>query len=251
MIDSHAHLNDSRFEDQLPEVVARAEEAGVEKIINIGYDLLSSRRAIGLAQEYSSMYAVVGIHPHDAKRASEGTMADLIKLAASNEVVAIGETGLDYHYDNSPRDLQQKVFHWHLEIAEALNLPVVIHSRDATEDTVNILKQHPNNRCLLHCYSGSWETAQIYLAMGYYISFAGPITFKNAHKLRNVAAQVPLDRVLIETDCPYLAPEPHRGKSNEPAFVIHVAEKLAELHETSLDKLVAATKSNTKLFFDL
>lgn len=251
MIDSHAHLNDSRFDKILPEVLERAKDAGVKQIINVGSDLSSSRRAIELAQEYESMHAVVGFHPHDAKLANQETMAELIELAKAKKVVAIGETGLDYHYDNSPRDQQRQVFHWHLEIAEQLDLPVVIHSRDATEDTIKILKQHPRNRCLLHCYSGSWETAQIYLNMGYYISFAGPITFKNAHKLRAVAAQVPLDRVMIETDCPYLAPEPYRGKTNEPAWVRSVAVKLAELHELPLDKIITATENNTKTFFDL
>ncbi len=251
MIDSHAHLNDQRFKAILPDVLARAKTAGLEGIINIGSDLPSSYSAVALAEEYDWLHAVVGIHPHEAESVTAEIMVELEQLAKDKIVVGIGETGLDYYYDNSPRDQQQKVFRAHLDLASRLDLPVVIHSRDATQDTLNILKEHPDNRCLLHCYSGSLETAKIYLDLGYYISFAGPITFKNAHKLRTVAANIPLDRLMIETDCPYLAPEPHRGKTNEPAWVLHVAEKIAELHGVSVEEVKAITMENTRTFFNL
>lgn len=251
MIDSHAHLNDPRFDSILDDVIARAEAAGVEGIINIGYDLPSSRRAVELAETYDWMYAVVGIHPHEADEVTPQTMVELEQLAKAEQVVAIGETGLDYYYDNSPRKIQQQVFHAHLDLAKRLGLPVVIHSREATQDTIEIIKAHPENRFLLHCFSQSLESAKIYLDLGCYISFAGPITFKNAEKLRRIAAAVPLDRLMIETDCPYLAPVPYRGKTNEPAWVKYVAEKLAELHKISIEELVAVTTKNTREFFNL
>lgn len=249
MIDSHAHLNDPEFEADLAEVIQRAQAAGVTGIINIGYDLPSSRRAVELAAEYDWMYAAVAVHPHDARTVTPETLAELEQLVEAQRVVAIGETGLDYYYDNSPRESQRQVFHQHLELAEKLGLPVVVHSRDATQDTLAIIKEHPNVHYLMHCYSQSRESVKSYLDLGCYISFAGPVTFKNAHKLREAAAAVPLDRLLIETDCPYLAPEPHRGRRNEPAWVKHVAEKLAELHGVQVEELIAVTTANTKAFF--
>lgn len=249
MIDSHAHLNDPEFEADLAEVIQRAQAAGVTGIINIGYDLTSSRRAVELAAEYDWMYAAVAVHPHDARTVTPETLAELEQLVEAQRVVAIGETGLDYYYDNSPRESQRQVFHQHLELAEKLGLPVVVHSRDATQDTLAIIKEHPNVHYLMHCYSQSRESVKSYLDLGCYISFAGPVTFKNAHKLREAAAAVPLDRLLIETDCPYLAPEPHRGRRNEPAWVKHVAEKLAELHGVQVEELIAVTTANTKAFF--
>jgi len=249
LIDSHAHLNDPDFESDLGQVIQRAQAAGVTGIINIGYDLPSSRRAVELAAEYDWMYAVAGVHPHYARKVTPEMMAELEQLAHAQQIVAIGETGLDYYYDNSPRQIQQQVFHAHLQLAKKYDLPVVVHSRDATQDTLSIIKEHPGNRYLMHCYSQSLETAKLYLDLGCYISFAGPVTFKNAHKLRQVAAAVPLDRLLIETDCPYLAPVPHRGQRNEPAWVKHVAEKLAELHNVPVEELIAATTANTQAFF--
>jgi len=249
LIDSHAHLNDPEFEADLAEVIQRAQAAGVTGIINIGYDLTSSRRAVELAAEYDWMYAAVAVHPHDARTVTPETLAELEQLVEAQRVVAIGETGLDYYYDNSPRESQRQVFHQHLELAEKLGLPVVVHSRDATQDTLAIIKEHPNVHYLMHCYSQSRESVKSYLDLGCYISFAGPVTFKNAHKLREAAAAVPLDRLLIETDCPYLAPEPHRGRRNEPAWVKHVAEKLAELHGVQVEELIAVTTANTKAFF--
>lgn len=249
LIDSHAHLNDPRFAKDLPEVVSRAKQAGVDTIINVGYDLSSSLSAVKLAERYQGLWAVVGVHPHDAKSWTTELRDSLKELAQHEKVLAIGETGLDYHYDNSPRDEQRYVFREQLKLAEELNLPVVIHSREATQDTLEILEEYPNLSCLLHCYSGSLETAKIYEKMGHYVSFGGPITFRNAHKLRKVVAGIPLERIMLETDCPYLTPHPHRGKRNEPAHLVLVAEKLAEIHDCSLEDIVQQTVRNTREFF--
>ncbi|HHY09933.1 MAG TPA: TatD family hydrolase [Firmicutes bacterium] len=251
MIDSHAHLNDPRFEEDLPAVLERAKAAGVRAIINIGYDLVSSKKAVELAAKYPQLYAVIGVHPHDAKTYDQGIEESLKELAKQPKVVAIGETGLDYHYDNSPRAVQREVFQKQLLLAGELNLPAVIHSRDASQDTLEILRKFPGQPCLLHCYSGSFETAEQYLKLGHYFSFAGPITFKNATRLRGVAKRLPLKRLMIETDCPYLAPQPRRGRRNEPAYLPYIAEKLAEIHGRSREDVERITAENTENFFRL
>ncbi len=249
MIDSHAHLNDEQFADDIPEVAARARAAGVMTIINVGSNLESSEKAVQLADTFDEMYAVVGLHPHEASDLTLNLLKRLRELAAHPRVVALGETGLDYYYEYSTRSEQQTAFREQLSLADELSLPVVIHSRDATKDTVDIVREAAATPCVLHCFSGSWETASEYLDMGHVLSFAGPITFNNARRLRETAAKVPLDRVLIETDCPYLAPVPHRGKRNEPAFVKHVAAKLAELHDRPVEIIREITMANTRKFF--
>ncbi|NLM40681.1 MAG: TatD family hydrolase [Firmicutes bacterium] len=249
MIDSHAHLNDPRFAEDVAEVVTRAQEAGVEAIVNVGYDWTSSLTAVELAERFPGLWAVVGLHPHDAKLWDEELHRRFQELAGHAKVLAIGETGLDYYYDNSPRDEQRAVFRQQLALAQELGLPVVIHSREAAQDTLDILKEYPDITCLLHCYSGSLEMAQTYLQMGYYLSFGGPITFQNAHKLRSVVAGIPLERILLETDCPYLTPHPHRGKRNEPAFLGLIAEKLAEIHGVPVEEVVRKTAANARRFF--
>lgn len=251
MIDSHAHLNGPSFDADLQEVLTRADEVGVHTIINIGYDLESSQHAVKLAETYPNLWAVVGVHPHDAKTWTPQIREKIKARSCSPKVVAIGEIGLDYHYDNSPREMQRMVFREQLALALEVNLPVVIHSRKATQDTLEIVKEFPGVACLFHCYSGSSETAEVYGKMGHYFSFGGPITFKNAHKLREVVAQIPLERILIETDCPYLTPHPHRGKRNEPAYLIYVAEKLAEIHGRTPEEIGKLTEKNTRRFFRL
>ena len=251
MIDSHAHLNDPAFTSDLPEVVARAHDAGVHIIINVGYDLPSSKRAVELAERYPGLWAVVGVHPHDAKTWSSAVQEGIKELSNHPKVVAIGEAGLDYYYDNSPRDQQREVFRAQLAMAQELGLGVVIHSREATQDTLEIVRDFPEVPCLLHCYSSSWETAQIYREMGHYFSFGGPITFKNANRLREVVAKIPLDRVLLETDCPYLTPHPHRGKRNEPAYLTYTAEQLGIIHGRTTEEIAQITEENTKRFFPL
>lgn len=251
MIDSHAHLNDSAFIGDLDEVLARAQNAGVHSIINVGYDLKSSQYAVELAKKRVNLWATIGLHPHDAKTWTDATRISLLALAVEPEVLAIGEIGLDYHYDNSPREIQREVFRKQLGLAQELNLPVVIHSREAAQDTLEIMREFPEHRYLLHCYSGSFEMAELYREMDCYFSFGGPITFKNAHKLRNVVNQMSLERILIETDCPYLTPHPHRGRRNEPAHLVLVAEKLAEIKGLSLEEIVKTTEENTRKFFGL
>lgn len=251
MIDSHAHLNDPAFEEDLAAVVSRAREAGVEAIINVGYDFTSSRRAIELAESFPGLWAVVGLHPHDAKQWTSDSRNELEELTEHAKVVAIGEAGLDYHYDHSPRDVQRHVFKEQLDLARELSLPVVIHSREATKDTLDIVSEFPDVSCLLHCYSGSLETAKVHEKMGHFFSFGGPITFANAHKLRDIVAGIPLERVLLETDCPYLTPHPYRGKRNEPAHLILIAEKLAAIHGCAVEDVVRQTVENTRRFFGL
>lgn len=249
MIDSHAHLNDEKFSLDLEEVLARARLAGVKAVINVGYDLESSKRAVELAEEHLDLYAVVGVHPHDAQTCTPAILDHIRQLLEHPKVVAIGETGLDYYYDNSPREIQRAVFRDHLSLAREVKKPVVIHSREAAQDTLQIVQDYPDVSCLLHCYSGSWEMAQEYKKLGHYFSFGGPITFSNAHKLRAVAAKIPLKRVMLETDCPYLTPHPHRGKRNEPAYLVHTAEKLASIHGVDVEDVVSITEDNTRRFF--
>lgn len=249
MIDSHAHLNDEKFSLDLEEVLARARLAGVKAVINVGYDLESSKRAVELAEEHLDLYAVVGVHPHDAQTCTPAILDHIRQLLEHPKVVAIGETGLDYYYDNSPREIQRAVFRDQLSLAREVKKPVVIHSREAAQDTLQIVQDYPDVSCLLHCYSGSWEMAQEYKKLGHYFSFGGPITFSNAHKLRAVAAKIPLERVMLETDCPYLTPHPHRGKRNEPAYLVHTAEKLASIHGVDVEDVVSITEDNTRRFF--
>lgn len=251
MIDSHAHLNDPAFAEDLAEVIKRAKAEGVETIINVGYDLKSSRRGVDLAEQFPGLWAVVGLHPHDAKDWTEDLRDQIKELTKHPKVLAIGEAGLDYHYDHSPREVQRTVFREQLALARELQMPLVIHSREAAQDTLDILGEFPDVPCLLHCYSGSLEMARAYGKFGHYFSFGGPITFNNAHKLRDVVAGIPLERILLETDCPYLSPHPFRGKRNEPARLGLVAEKLAEIYGCTFDDVVRQTVENTRAFFRL
>jgi TatD DNase family protein len=252
LTDSHAHLDDERFAPDLAAALDRARAAGVEHIVTVGTGLASCEAAIALARRNPGLVrASVGIHPHDAAGSDEAALARLSELARSPEVVAIGETGLDYHYNRSPRDAQRAVFESHIRIALELNLPVVVHCREAYEDCLTILKGHAGSglRGALHCFAGDWPTAKALIGMNFFISFAGPLTFSNADPLREVARRVPMDRLLIETDCPYLAPQPVRGRRNEPAFVRYVAEALAAIRGMTADEVAARTAGNaTQLF---
>lgn len=253
LIDSHAHLDMSDFVNDFSEVLERAEEQGVNTIINVGIDESSSRAAVLLADKYSQIYAAVGVHPHDAKNASEDIFPVLAQLALHPKVVAIGEMGLDYYRNLSPRLVQQKIFRQQIELSKELKKPVIIHDRDAHADTLKILKEHGAGRFggVMHCYSGSWELAKEYLKMGFYISFAGPVTYGNARKLHEVARKMPLDRILVETDCPFLTPVPYRGKRNEPSYVIKTAEKIAQLKGINFVELAKHTTENTREVFGI
>lgn len=251
LFDSHAHYDDSRFDDDRDELLLSMAQNGISNIVNIGADLESSKSTVKLAEKYDFIYAAVGVHPHDVKDMDDVVLAEIARLSQNEKVVAIGEIGLDYYYDNSPRDAQKYWFKKQMELAYNLNLPVVIHSRDATEDTIKICKESKIHGGIIHCFSGSVESAKIFLDLGYHISFAGPVTFKNARALPEVAKIVPEDRLLIETDCPYMAPDPHRGKRNCSIYVKHVAEKIAELRGVSVEHIAKATSDNAKKLFKI
>ncbi len=253
LIDSHAHLDDRRFDDDREMLIANFKNNNVELVINIGADLKTSVASVELADKYESIYAAVGVHPHSAKEVNTLVMENLRELTKNKKVVAIGEIGLDFHYDNSPRDVQRKWFIEQLKLAKELDLPVIIHTREASQETFDILKNNQDGtvRGVLHAFSGSPEMALEYIKMGFLISIGGPVTFKNARVVREVAEAVPLDKLLIETDCPYLTPEPYRGKRNEPVYVKYVAEKIAEVKGISYDKLVKASNENAKKLFGI
>ncbi|WP_258361051.1 TatD family hydrolase [Moorella sulfitireducens] len=253
LIDSHAHINDPAFANDLQAVLTRLQEAGVKAVINVGYDIASSRRAVEQAHGWSFIYAAVAVHPHDAVTFDAEAEAVIGGLARDGRVVAIGETGLDYYRNLSPRQRQQEVFRWHLELARSLRLPVIIHDRDAHGDTLRILKKAGPLPAggVLHCFSGSWEMARECLEMGFYISLAGPVTFKNATRLREIAVRVPLEQLLIETDCPYLTPEPYRGRRNEPAYVGLVAAAIAAARGLAPEAVGEATAANARRLFGI
>lgn len=246
LFDTHAHLNDERFDDDREELIMSLKGNGVEAYCEIAYDMASSYKAYELALKYDFIYAAVGVHPHDAKDLTEEDLPKLRELLSKDKVVALGEIGLDYYYDNSERDVQRFWFARQLDLAKEVDMPITVHSRDAMEDTINILKEHGTGDGIIHCYSGSKESARILLDMGYYISFAGPCTFKNANSILEVIKYVPEDRMLIETDSPYLAPVPYRGKRNCPIYVAEVAKKIAELKGKSFDEIVRITMENAK-----
>ena len=254
LIDSHAHIDDEKFDQDRQAVLDRAQAAGLEYIINPGADEASSLAAIKLSQKHPMVYAAVGIHPHDAKNYDFAKHRQLFSSwAAKDKVVAIGEIGLDYYYDHSPRGIQQKVFIDQIAIAKEAKLPIIIHNRESMADMQAILQEHFSKEFggVMHSYSGSVEMAEIFLEMGFYLSAGGPLTFKNARKLPQVIEMIPLDRLLIETDSPYLTPTPHRGKRNEPAHVYYVAKEVARIRKLDLDEVAAITTANAKKLFNL
>ncbi len=251
LIDSHAHLDDEKFDEDREQVIESLKKSGIDLIINPGSDLNTSIKAVSLAQKHENIYAAVGVHPHSAAEMDYSTLDILKSFARRDKVVAIGEIGLDYYYDNSPRDIQRKWFREQLNLAKEVGLPVIIHSRDAAGDTFQILKEAQDGRLIgvMHCYSSSVEMALEYIKLGFYISLAGPVTFKKSKTSKEVAKVVPLDRLLIETDSPYMAPEPYRGRRNEPKYVKYVAETIAELRGISFEELAEKTSENAKKLF--
>jgi len=251
LFDTHAHLDFEDFDADREEMIGRARAAGVVHIVNVGYDLVSSSRAVELSVRYDLIYAAVGVHPHVAGQVPPDYLEKIEKLAAHPKVVALGEMGLDYFRDLSPRPAQKKVFREQLALAKKLNLPVIIHDREAHGDMMDILRRDGPFPAagVIHCYSGSWEMAKECMAMGFYISIAGPVTFPNASRLKDVAARVPEDRLLLETDAPYLTPVPHRGKRNESAYVRFTAEEVAALRGMEAEELARiCTENGRKLF---
>jgi TatD DNase family protein len=255
-IDTHAHLNDKLFDGRVAEVVRQAAAAGVSQILVVGIDLASSRRAVELAAEHQALFAVVGLQPNGLTEAAPGDFDEIARLARSPKVVAVGETGVDRYWDRTPMDVQQDFFRRHLQLARALDMPVVIHCRDAEWDAVETLRDfHAEGRPIagvMHSYTGGREACAEFLRMGLYVSFAGMATYKKNDDLRATAATVPLDRLLVETDSPYLAPEPHRGKfPNTPANAIHTGACLAMVHRVSTADLAAHTAANARRLFRL
>jgi TatD DNase family protein len=250
MIDTHCHLEMSAYDNDREEVIART-RAALEAAITIGSDFAGSKGAVALAGKYDFIYAAVGMHPHDAKDLNEEVFAQIREWTKDANVVAIGETGLDYHYDHSPRDIQRDAFARQLAYAKEIDLPVIIHSREAKEDTLRILADSGVTKGVLHCFSGDWDMAERAMAMGLHISIAGPVTFKKATVLQEIARRIPDERLLIETDAPYLTPEPYRGKRNEPAYVAHTARFLAGLRGVTVEDIDRITTVNAKSLFGI
>lgn len=251
LFDTHAHLDDKKFDDDREQVIEECKADGISLILNSASNISSSLKAIGLAKKYDFIYASVGVHPHDVKDMENDTIQVLRELAANPKVRAIGEIGLDYHYDYSPREVQRKRFAEQIQLAKDLKLPIIVHDRESHEDTMEILKKTNAKECggILHSFSGSVEMARECLKLGFYLSISGPITFKNNRKTIEVVKEIPLDMLLIETDSPYLTPEPFRGKRNNPRYVKHVAEKIAEIKEISFEEVAAKTMENGKRVF--
>jgi len=252
LFDTHAHYDDPAFDEDRDALLASLPEHSVGYVTNIGCDADSSRFAVRLAEQYPHVYAAIGIHPHEAAKASDGDYTELARLAhACPKVRAIGEIGLDYHYDFAPRDRQREVFSRQMELAQSLGLPVCIHDREAHADCFDVVRSYPAVRGVFHCYSGSLEYAKPLLKLGWMFSFTGVITFKNARKFSDILRALPLESILIETDCPYLAPEPLRGQRNDSTLVHFVAEKLAEVRGIPFEEAAQATTENAKRFFGI
>ncbi len=255
LIDSHTHLDDARYDADREQMLARARDAGVETLITIGCDLATSQAAVGLADRYPSVYATVGVHPHEAQHVGDTWYVELQRLGRHPRVVAYGEIGLDYHYNHSPPHLQRARFREQIGVARELRLPLVIHTREAQQDTVTILKEERARDVggVFHCFSGDAWLAKEALALGFFLSFSGVVTFRNADMLRDIITWVPLDRILVETDCPYLTPVPHRGKRNEPAYVRHVAETVAaaksQERPITIEEISRITSDNARKLF--
>ena len=254
MIDSHVHLDDEAFKEDREDIIKSLGENGIELVINNSSDLPSSERSVELANKYENIYAAIGVHPHEARTYDDEVEKRLIEISGDKKVVAIGEIGLDYYYDNSPRDVQKEVFKRQIELAARLKKNIVIHSRDAAKDTFDILKKAHEKydfTALIHCFSQSVDMMREYLKMGDYIALGGAVTFKNAKTPKEVAKAVDLDRLLLETDCPYMTPVPYRGKRNEPKLVKFTCQYIADLRQMDASELEKITEENTKRFFGI
>lgn len=262
LVDTHAHLDFSQFDEDRDQVIERASKQGVTRVVTVGFNLNSSRQAVSLTDTYPNVWACVGVHPHEASQVSAHVIDDLRDLGEHPKVVGIGEIGLDYHRDQSPRDVQREVFKRELALAAEVGKPVVVHDRDAHEDVMAIIGAWAESLCassahlqsplgVVHCYSGDLVMAEQLFELGFYISVAGPVTFQNAHRLQHLVGCVPLERLLIETDCPFLSPHPYRGKRNEPANVKLIAQRIAEIKGVSLVRVSQTTTENARRLFGL
>ena len=250
IFDSHAHYDSSQFDEDRAELLNSMQENGVGMIVNVCADWDSVTEVVDLVQSYPFMYAAVGMHPDEVGDLDEGRFEFLKAQCKKEKVVAVGEIGLDYYWDNESHNIQKKWFVRQLDLARELGLPVIIHSRDAAEDTLKIMKEHAQGlRGVIHCFSYSKEVAEEYVKMGFHIGIGGVVTFKNGKKLKEVAEIVPLERILLETDCPYLAPEPYRGKRNSSLYIPHIAQAIADIKGISYEEVVAQTERNAKMLF--
>ena len=249
--DTHAHYCDKRFDEDRDELLGSMPGMGVSLILNSGSSLRSSKFSLDLADKYDFIYASIGVHPHDSRSMTDGTITELEKMLEHPKAVAVGEIGLDYHYDFSPREVQRARFREQLELARWLNKPVIIHEREALQDTLDTVREYRDLTGVFHCFSGSLETAKIILDMGWYLSFTGIITFNNARRALEVLEKMPADRIMLETDCPYLAPDPKRGRRNSSLYLPYIAGKVAEIRGMSVDEVAALTTENGKRFFKI
>lgn len=255
LIDSHAHIQGKEYDGEVEAVIERARAAGVEKIIAVGGagDMSSNTEAVVLAKSFPNIYATVGMHPHDAKDVGAEELVRLKKLTAHSKVVAVGEAGLDYYYNYSPHDVQRRVFTQFIHMARETDLPIVVHERDAAQEAAELLRSEGSGklRGVIHCFTGNYEAACAYLDLGFYLSFTGIVTFKNADPLRDVIRRAPLERMLVETDSPYLTPVPYRGKRNEPAHVRWVAETIAKVKGIDFEEVAETTTRNVQDLFKI
>ena len=249
LADTHAHIYDKQFKPDFDEIIERISKE-LEFIVSIGYDLESSEKSVDLAEKYPFIYGVVGVHPTDIKKYSDTVEKKLEELARNKKVVAIGEIGLDYHWMEDPKEKQEEIFRRQMELSRRVGLPVVIHTRDAMEDTVKILEDYKDIGGIMHCYPGSYETAEK-LIDRYYFGIGGVVTFKNNKVTKETVKKLPIEKIVIETDCPYLTPEPFRGKRNEPVYVRYIAEEIARIKEISLEKVIEITTENAKKVYKI
>lgn len=253
LIDSHAHLDSKEFDKDREEIVKSFKDLDIEYTIVPAANMKSSNKIVKLIKEYDELYGAVGVHPHDTKDMKIEDIEELFKLSEEEKVIAIGEIGLDYYYEYTDREIQKKWFREQIKLAKKIGLPIIVHEREAAKDVFDIISSEYDEtlKGVIHCYSGSLEMAKNYIDLGFFISFAGPVTFKNAIKPKEVAKDIPLDRLLVETDSPYLTPVPFRGKRNNPTYVKYVAEEIAKLKDISLEELEKITNKNTKILFNL